>query len=289
MTNKLIVAAALSVLVSACGGTNSIAPNIVPDNTGTGPLPGDPAIIDESTGELYPPIIRVPLAGGTTDSPVSTEIYPIKRFSLQALAGSEYSIDISNHTDSQTAVTAKLRTEYCPDNVVGARQHTIPRQSTRSFEYNATANCEFIIDIESTSPHRLIINVHLSVDGGLIQDQSSHEPNNTPNSAFPIEGGAQYSSTMGSYDDVDYFSMPVIAGQTISLTVPNHNSPADNPLRLEVLNNTLNPLTQQLISSGNTAINTSINPGYTGKMYFRFFQSTEGNSRTYSFSATPEG
>ncbi len=291
MIIKLCTIASLSIFLFACGSdsTPSTEPAVVISNIG--PLPGDPVLTDELTGDPLPAIVRVQLAFGGNNIPFSSEIYNTKRLSLNVKSGISYSIDIQNRETSSSTVTTKMRTDFCPQGASGVQSQQLPVQTTRSFEYTATQDCELIFDIDGVKDgfHQFFVDAHLSVANGLLQDPSSHEPNNTSNSAFPVEGGAQYFSTMGPHDDVDYFSINVTAGQSLNLSVPAHASDTNNPLRIVVLGNSLTPLTQTLISTTDSSVNTSITPGFSGIMFLKFDQSIEGTPRSYSFTITPAG
>ena len=293
MFKKIIAYPVLITLLSACGGGED---SITPDTTspeilfgGSGPLPGDPEIIDESTNEPFPSIVRFKLTEGKNEIPFSTEVYDTKRYSFDAISGTNYTIEITNDEASSAEIEASVRTLICPEGASGTQSQTIPRISTRSFDYNASQNCELIIDINGVRDefHSLFIDLRISVADGLIQDNATYEPNSSLNSAYPIDAGAQYVTTMGQYDDTDYFSLAVTAGQSIDLSIPAHAS--TNPLTVDVLGENKTILEQGLTSDSNTAISTTINATSTGLMIFRVYQSVEGEPRTYSITATPGG
>ena len=177
----------------------------------------------------------------------------------------------------------------CPEGPSGTQQQIIPRISAKSFDYNATQNCELIIDINGVRDefHKLFIDLRISVADGLIQDNATYEPNSSANSAYPMEVGAEYITTMGEYDDVDYFSLAVTAGQSIDLSVPAHAS--TNPLTVDVLAANRSIMLQGLSADADTAISTTISATTTGLMFFKVYQTVEGDSRTYSITATPGG
>ncbi len=284
MKHRLGIFALISITISACATDGKVRPTVI--SQPTGPLPGDPVLTDDSTGETLAPILRNKLAFGQTEIPFSDEKYNIKRHSLLVSAGTSYSIDISNHEDSSSAATASMRTELCPEAGSGNLTKDLPRISTRTFEYAATQDCELIFDINGVhgQTHKLQFHAHTSVADGLLQDRVSHEPNNSPNSAYPVNPGVRYTSSMRQYDSTDYYSLKVKSGQTFTISAieqPSNNS----SLQLELFDSSLNLLDQKNVES--TSGEITLSTTFKGLMLLKFHQKAEGTESAYSFSVVP--
>lgn len=285
MKYRIGIITLISITITACATDNKIRPDII--SQPTGPLPGDPVIIDDATGQAISPISRTTLPFGQSQIPFSDEKYDTKRHSLMVSGDTGYSIDITNHEDSSSAAIARMRTELCPEAGSGNLTKDLPRISTQTFEYSATQDCELIFDIDGVhgQAHKLEFHAHLSVADGLLHDRTSHEPNNSPNSAFPVVPGVRYTSSMSKYDALDYFSLKVKSGRTFNISVHEQPATDNSSLQLELYDSSLNLLDQKSVETTQAEISLSTN--FKGIMLLKFHQRVEGSEGTYSFSVLP--
>lgn len=205
---------------------------------------------------------------------------PVKYYSLQTQAGISYSIDIINDASSSNMITVEIiNTGYSP--VVLTRMRMI------SFDYDALETTQLKIKVKGSSKafFRYEITAHLSTTDGLEQDDTSYEPNNSKNSAYPVINGALYSSNLSQNDDFDWYSLTIIKGDSVTLFIANSIS-STSFLNAQLFDENKNPISQKFIISHTSDLSEQLTIDYTGLIFIKFYGQSPSTPHSYNFSLT---
>ncbi|WP_018417348.1 hypothetical protein [Teredinibacter turnerae] len=204
-----------------------------------------------------------------------------KRFSVPLQIGSSYSVRVINREESSGIVTVKLLETTLSESLSPGRVAT--------FDHDALLDDELVLEVEGTSSsfYRFTIQVFPSTDEGLAQD-SGFEPNDSRNAAYPMISGGEYTSYLGLYDDVDWFSLETVSNDLVSLHISNDPT-SNSRLVVQLFDDFGDPLSQQFIVSHTEDLNEQITALESGKLFVSVKGQSRGTDHTYSISMSIEG
>ena len=204
-----------------------------------------------------------------------------KYYALPVTAGATYSIDVINDASSSNMISVQLL-------ATGFEREVLGRQRMVSFDYEANETGELLIKIEGSSRafFRYLLTVHPSVDDGLVQDDASYEPNNSRYAAYPIVNGAEYASTLDQNDDVDWYALNVVRGDSVTLVLTNDVA-STSFLHPQLFDQNGLPLTRAFVVSPHTGgLNEQVTVDFTGRVFLKIEGQSPGTPHRYSFNMT---
>lgn len=243
-------------LISACGGGGGGSPN-------------------------GPTMSSIPLSVGEGQVYILND-QDYERYSFLALANTRYSIDVTNLEASSGQIRVEIEG-------VSARR-VLSVNTITSFDFSSEAQTEVVLRVDGLSNafFRYDISVHYGTDDGLEHD-AHYEPNNSLYAAYPLISGATYNSRLARYDDYDWYSIDVVAGDTLSVELVSDPASVAYSLYWQAFNEDGHPLiAEQHVSRGNAG-SREIAITETGRIFMRVKGGNPGVDMIYSIRGSISG
>lgn len=164
-----------------------------------------------------------------------------------------YVVDVINSEASYSTIFARLLDASL---VPITDKAIIIDSNIYTFSYKSNTGEDVYLEISPSTTNRnfrYFVELNHSTEDGLIHNDATFEPNNALLSAYSILADTPYESTLSQYDFYDYYSLPVLNGQSIEIEVINNSDRLGN-LWLSIMDDAGVNLKKMLMFGGEVVI-----------------------------------